>query len=152
MIRIDRADISFQLFDLLDADRLSEAGRFADWDRGAIDNVLDTAERIAIDHFLPHAAAVDENEPEFVDGKAIVDPRVGAALAVYREAGFFGAGFDHQWGGAQMPETLRIACAYMFSAANVGTAGYPFLTVGAANLIASFGSDEQKARYLAPMV
>ncbi|MCO5161705.1 MAG: acyl-CoA dehydrogenase [Mesorhizobium sp.] len=152
MIRIDRADISFQIFDLLDADRLSEAGRFADWDRGAIDNVLDTAERIAIDHFLPHAAAVDENEPEFVDGKAIVDPRVGAALAVYREAGFFGAGFDHQWGGAQMPETLRIACAYMFSAANVGTAGYPFLTVGAANLIASFGSDEQKARYLAPMV
>ena len=152
MIRIDRADLSFQLFDVLDADRLSEAGRFADWDRSAIDNVLDTAERIAIDHFLPHAAAVDENEPEFVDGKAIVDPRVGAALAVYREAGFFGAGFDHEWGGAQMPETLRIACAYMFSAANVGTAGYPFLTVGAANLIASFGSEEQKARYLAPMV
>ena len=152
MIRIDRPDLSFQLFDLLDADRLSEAGRFADWDRSAIDNVLDTAERIAIDHFLPHAAAVDENEPEFVDGKAIVDPRVGAALAVYREAGFFGAGFDDEWGGAQMPETLRITCAYMFSAANVGTAGYPFLTVGAANLIASFGSDEQKARFLAPMV
>ncbi|MBX3571915.1 MAG: acyl-CoA dehydrogenase C-terminal domain-containing protein [Mesorhizobium sp.] len=152
MIRIDRADLSFQLFDVLDAGRLSEAGRFADWDRSAIDNVLDTAEAIAIDHFLPHAAAVDENEPEFVDGKAIVDPRVGAALAVYREAGFFGAGFDHEWGGAQMPETLRIACAYIFSAANVGTAGYPFLTVGAANLIASFGSDEQKARYLTPMV
>lgn len=152
MIRIDRADISFQLFELLDADRLSEASRFVDWDRSAIDTVLDTAERIAIDHFLPHAAAVDENEPKFVDGKAIVDPRVGAALAVYREAGFFGAGFDHEWGGAQMPETVRIACAYMFSAANVGTAGYPFLTVGAANLIASFGSDAQKARYLAPMV
>ncbi|MFH1795716.1 MAG: acyl-CoA dehydrogenase [Pseudomonadota bacterium] len=152
MIRIDRPDLSFQLFELLDADRLSEASRFADWDRSAIDNVLDTAERIAIDHFLPHAAAVDENEPEFVGGKAIVDPRVGAALAVYREAGFFGAGFDHEWGGAQMPETVRIACAYMFSAANVGTAGYPFLTVGAANLIASFGSDEQKARFLAPMV
>jgi butyryl-CoA dehydrogenase len=152
LIRIDRTDMSFQLFDLLDIDRLSDAERFADWDRSAIDNVLDTAQAIAIDHFLPHAAAVDENEPEFVDGKAIIDPRVGAALAVYREAGFFGAGFDHEWGGAQMPETLRIACAYMFSAANVGTAGYPFLTVGAANLIASFGSEEQKARYLAPMV
>jgi alkylation response protein AidB-like acyl-CoA dehydrogenase len=152
LIRIDRTDMSFQLFDLLDIDRLSDAERFADWDRSAIDNVLDTAQAIAIDHFLPHAAAVDENEPEFVDGKAILDPRVGAALAVYREAGFFGAGFDHEWGGAQMPETVRIACAYMFSAANVGTAGYPFLTVGAANLIASFGSEEQKARYLAPMV
>ncbi len=152
MIRIDRADLAFQLFDLLDASTLHTADRFADWDRSGIDGVLDTAERIAIDHFLPHAAAVDENEPQFVDGGAVLDARVGEALAVYRDAGFFGAGFDAEWGGAQMPETVRIAAAYMFSAANIGTAGYPFLTVGAANLIASFGSLEQKRRYLTPMV
>ncbi len=152
MISIDRRDIAFQIFDMLDAARLSAVERFADWDRGAIDSVLDIAERIAIGHFLPHAAAVDENEPVFVDGRVVLDPRVGEALAVYREAGFFGAGFDHEWGGAQMPETVRIACAFMFSATNVGTAGYPFLTVGAANLIASFGSEEQKARFLVPMV
>jgi butyryl-CoA dehydrogenase len=152
VISIDRRDIAFQIFDMLDAARLSAVERFADWDRGAIDSVLDIAERIAIGHFLPHAAAVDENEPVFVDGRVVLDPRVGEALAVYREAGFFGAGFDHEWGGAQMPETVRIACAFMFSATNVGTAGYPFLTVGAANLIASFGSEEQKARFLVPMV
>ncbi len=152
MIRIDRADLAFQLFDLLDTSGLHAAERFADWDRSGIEGVLDTAERIAIDHFLPHAAALDEHEPQFVDGKAIIDQRVGAALAVYREAGFFGAGFDAEWGGGQMPETVRIAAAYMFSAANVGTAGYPFLTVGAANLIASFGSAAQKERYLRPMV
>jgi alkylation response protein AidB-like acyl-CoA dehydrogenase len=152
LIRIDRADLAFQLFDLLDTSGLHAAERFADWDRSGIEGVLDTAERIAIDHFLPHAAALDEHEPQFVDGKAIIDQRVGAALAVYREAGFFGAGFDAEWGGGQMPETVRIAAAYMFSAANVGTAGYPFLTVGAANLIASFGSAAQKERYLRPMV
>jgi alkylation response protein AidB-like acyl-CoA dehydrogenase len=152
LIRIDRADLAFQLFDLLDVSGLHDAERFADWDRPGIEGVLDTAERIAIDHFLPHAAALDENEPQFIDGRAVVDPRVGAALAVYREAGFFGAGFDAEWGGGQMPETVRIAAAYMFSAANVGTAGYPFLTVGAANLIASFGSDAQKERFLRPMV
>lgn len=152
MIHIDRADLAFQLFDLLDASTLHTAGRFADWDRPGIDGVLDTAERIAIDHFLPHAAAVDENEPQFVDGRAVLDARVGEALAVYRDAGFFGAGFDAEWGGAEMPETVRIAAAYMFSAANIGTAGYPFLTVGAANLIASFGSVEQKRSYLMPMV
>jgi len=152
LIHIDRADLAFQLFDLLDASTLHTAGRFADWDRPGIDGVLDTAERIAIDHFLPHAAAVDENEPQFVDGRAVLDARVGEALAVYRDAGFFGAGFDAEWGGAEMPETVRIAAAYMFSAANIGTAGYPFLTVGAANLIASFGSVEQKRSYLMPMV
>lgn len=152
MIRIDRADLAFQLYDVLDADRLCEAERHADWDRAAIDASLDAAERIAIDHFLPHAAHLDANEPQFVDGGAVVDPAVGAALAVYREAGFFGAGFDHEWGGAQMPETARAAAGFMFSAANIGTTGYPFLTIGAANLIAAFGSEEQKRLFLKPMV
>ena len=152
MIRIDRTDLAFQLHDLLDASALSSSERYADWDRGAMDAALDAAERIAIDHFLPHAAHMDENEPTFVDGHAVVDPVVGEALAIYRDAGFFGAGFDAEWGGAQMPEIIRVACAFMFSACNVGTAGYPFLTNGAANLIASFGTDEQKRLYLVPMV
>ncbi|MGB3864355.1 MAG: acyl-CoA dehydrogenase [Xanthobacteraceae bacterium] len=152
MIRIDRRDLSFQLYDVLDSDCLCQADRFSDWDRTTIDASLDAAERIAMEHFLPHAAHLDENEPRFVDGKAVVDPAVGAALAAYRDAGFFGAKFDHEWGGAQMPETVRSATFYMFSTANVGTAAYPMLTVGAANLIATFGDARQKDLYLRPMV
>lgn len=152
MIRIDRADLAFQLYDVLDANTLAGHERHADWDRAAIDAALDAAERIALDHFLPHAAHLDENEPKFIDGRALVDPAVGAALAVYRNAGFFGAGFDHQWGGDQMPETARSATSFIFLMSNVGTAGYPFLTTGAANLIAAFGNEQQKRLYLAPMV
>jgi alkylation response protein AidB-like acyl-CoA dehydrogenase len=152
VIRIDRTDLAFQLHAMLDTEALAETTRYADWDREAMDAALDAAERIAIDHFLPHAAHLDANEPKFVDGHAVVEPQVGEALAVYREAGFFGAGFDHEWGGAQMPEIVRTACAFMFSSTNVGTAGYPFLTNGAANLIASFGSQEQKQLFLKPMV
>ncbi|APH69993.1 acyl-CoA dehydrogenase [Aquibium oceanicum] len=152
MISIDRADLSFQLHDVIGTERLRFMPRYADYDRETIDGVLDTAERIAIEHFLPHAALLDRNEPKFVDGEVEMDPAVGAALAVYREAGFFGAGFDHEWGGAQMPESVRVATAFMFSAANVSTSGYPFLTIGAANLIATFGTDEQKQRFLRPMI
>ncbi|MEQ8295111.1 MAG: acyl-CoA dehydrogenase [Nitratireductor sp.] len=152
MITIDRADLSFQLHDLLDSARLGAHARFADYDRAAIDGVLDTAERIAIDHFLPHAALLDANEPAFVDGKVKMDDAVGEALRHYREAGFFGAAFDNEWGGMQMPETVRQAAAFMFMMANVGTSGYPFLTAGAANLVASFGSAAQKELFLRPMV
>lgn len=152
MIEVDGADLRFQLFDVLDVAGLSQLVRYGDYDREAIETVLDTAERVAMEHFLPHAAALDANEPKFVDGRVEIDPRVGAALAVYRDAGFFGAGFDHEWGGAQMPETVRSAASFIFSMANIGTSGYPFLTVGAANLIDSFGSEEQKALYLKPMV
>lgn len=152
MITIDRRDLSFQLHDMLGVETLARSARYADYDRSAIDGVLDTAERLALDHFLPHAAHVDAHEPRFVAGRVELDGAVSEALAAYREAGFFGAGFDHDLGGAQMPETLRSAVAYIFSAANIGTAGYPFLTVGAANLLASFGTDEQKQRFLRPMV
>ena len=152
MISIDRADLSFHLHDVIGTERLRSMPRYGDYDRETIDGILDTAERIAMEHFLPHAALLDRNEPKFVDGKVEMDPAVGAALAVYREAGFFGAGFDQEWGGAQMPESVRVATSFMFSAANVSTAGYPFLTIGAANLIATFGSAEQKERFLRPMI
>jgi len=152
MIAIDRADLAFQLFDILPVAALGERPRFADYDRTAIEEVLDTAERIAIAEFLPHAAILDRHEPEFVDGRVRMDDSVGRALAAYRDAGFFGAGFDAEWGGAQMPETVRSAVSFIFSMANVSTAGYPFLTNGAANLIAAFGSQDQKERFLRPMV
>lgn len=152
MISLDRVDLSFQLFDMLAAEKLAEAPRFIDYDRAAIEAALDTAERIAIDHFLPHAAELDQTEPRFADGKVVMDARVGEALTRYREAGFFAAGFDHEWGGAQMPETVRSACSFIFSMANISTAGYPFLTNGAANLIAAFGTSAQKERFLRPMV
>ncbi|MBX3579755.1 MAG: acyl-CoA dehydrogenase [Rhizobiaceae bacterium] len=152
MIRVDRTDLDFQLFSMLPGAQLSGFPRFSDYDRTAIRAVLDTAERIAMEHFLPHAADVDRNEPVFADGEVEIDARVGDALAAYRDAGFFGAGFDEEWGGTQMPETVRSALSFIFSMANIGTAGYPFLTHGAANLIAAFGSDEQKQTYLTPMV
>ncbi len=104
MISIDRRDLAFQLFDVLDAERLQGTARYAEYDRQTIEAVLDSAEHIAIHHFLPHAALLDRNEPRFVDGRVSMDESVGKALAVFREAGFFGAGFDHEWGGAQMPE------------------------------------------------
>jgi alkylation response protein AidB-like acyl-CoA dehydrogenase len=152
MITIDRADMAFQLHDVLGVDRLGAMPRFADYDREAVDGILDTAERIAMEHFLPHAARLDEHEPRFIDGKVEMDAAVADALAVYRDAGFFGGAFDVEWGGSQMPETLRVAAAFIFSMANISTSAYPFLTVGAARLIESFGSAEQKERFLRPMV
>ncbi|MCC0037718.1 MAG: acyl-CoA dehydrogenase [Brucellaceae bacterium] len=152
MISPDRDDLAFQLFDMLPGAALCEEPYFENWDSSAIGAVLETAEKIATEHFLPHAAYMDENEPRFVDGKVAMSDAVGEALAVYRDAGFFGAGFDEAWGGAQMPQTVRSAVSFIFSMANIGTSGYPFLTIGAANLLDAFGSDDQKARFLRPMV
>ena len=151
MTSFDLRDLEFQLFDVLRAPD-NAVGRYADYDRETMAGVLAMAARIAEAEFLPHAAKSDANEPRFVDGGVEMIPEIGQALTAYREAGFFGAGFDHELGGMQMPETLRGAIGFLFSMADIGISGYPLLTVAAANLLAAFGSDEQKQRYLLPLV
>ncbi|MBS3805630.1 MAG: acyl-CoA dehydrogenase, partial [Oleiphilaceae bacterium] len=59
---------------------------------------------------------------------------------------------DYDLGGMQLPETVMAACNGFFTAANPGTAGYPFLTSAAANLIRTFGSEAQQSKYLEPML
>ncbi|WND03018.1 acyl-CoA dehydrogenase [Temperatibacter marinus] len=149
---IDRRELEFQLFNALDAEALCESERYNDHDLTLFKSILDTAEKIAIDHFEPHAAKADEEEPKYKDGKAIVIPEVKAALDKYIEAGFMTAGFDYEHGGMQLPALVTSAIAALFTSANTGTIGYPFLTIANANLLSVFGCDEQKQKYMEPMI
>ncbi len=149
---INRRDLTFQLYELLNVEGLCERQRFSEHNREVFDAILDTAERIAREHFEPHAALLDENEPHF-DGKEVhILPEVERALAVYNEAGFAAGCFDEADGGMQLPYTIGQACAAMFHAANVSTSGYVLLTIGASNLLAAFGSEDQKRRFMDPML
>lgn len=48
----------------------------------------------------------------------------------------------------QLPEVVLRGAMALFFSANTATCGYPFLTIGAANLLRVFGTKEQKQRYL----
>jgi alkylation response protein AidB-like acyl-CoA dehydrogenase len=56
----------------------------------------------------------------------------------------YSAGFDAELGGMQLPVTVAQAALALFFSANVGTAAYPMLTIGNANLIRKFGTDAQQ--------
>src|SRR5690554_7698997 len=51
----------------------------------------------------------------------------------------------------QLPSLLHMAANTYFMSANPSTAGYPFLTSAAANVIHAFGTDEQKAMFVPAM-
>lgn len=152
MTTIDRRDMDFLLHDVLDLDGLFARPRYADHDRASVAAMLDTAEKMAADHFLPHAARLDANEPSFDGEKVHIIPEVKQALDAYCAAGFMSAHADYEWGGMQLPHTVSMAVSAFFSAANISTVGYPFLTRAAANVIAKFGTDAQKETYLRPML
>lgn len=148
---IDRRDLDFVLFDLLGAEELFQRPRFAEHDRAGAAAILDLAESIAADHFATHNKKADQNEPRFENGQAIVIPEVSEALARFREAGFFGATAEAAEGGLQLPLTIANAAMAMFQAANVGTTAYPFLTIGARNLLKAHGTPDLTARFLSAM-
>src|SRR5688572_26205265 len=145
---INRRDLAFVLYELLEVERLAQRPRFADHSRETFDAALDTAHRIAAAHFAPHNRKADLNEPSFDGERVHIIPEVKQALAVFCQAGLLAAAKDYELGGMQLPVVVAQACFALFNAANVSTAAYPFLTIANANLIEAFGSPEQKQRYL----
>ena len=151
-MHLPRADLDFLLFDWLDTESLFARDRHAHLDRSALDAMLDAAQQLAAQHFAPHAAKSDADEPRIENGQVRLIAEIGAALEVYRDAGFFADAATLDEGGLQLPHVLLTATGAILSAANVGTIAYPFLTKAAANLIRTFGNDAQKTRFLPPMV
>ena len=149
---VDRRELDFILFELLDVERISKTPRYAAYERGAISQILDTAQQIAEEQFLPIAAEVDADEPRFIDGRVVLPESSAVALAAYADAGFFSLPFAEAAGGLQAPWVLHTAVSGMFSCANTAVTNYAFLTIAAANLLCAFGSEELKNRFLPPML
>ncbi|WP_406044187.1 acyl-CoA dehydrogenase [Micromonospora sp. NBC_00898] len=149
---LSRRDLAFLLHDWLDVTRLAERPRYAEHSRETFDDVLDLAARVAAEHFAPHNRAADSTEPTFDGRRVHTIPQVKAALDVFAQTGLLAASLDESIGGMQLPHVVSAACFAWFQAANVGTAAYPFLTLGNANLLLTHGSAEQIDTWVRPMV
>ena len=145
-------NLAFELYEVLDAEALTQRERFAEHSRETFDAALGTARSIAENLFAPHNRKNDENEPEYVNGEARLIPEVKPAVDAFLEAGFLNATRTFEQGGMQLPNLLSQACFAHFQSANIATSSYAMLTMGAANLIEAFGSEEQKQRFLQPMI
>ena len=149
---IARRDLEFLLYEWLDVVSLCERPRFADHGRETFDGALDTAERIAAEHFLPHRRKSDVVEPEFDGERVHLIPEVRSAWIAFAEAGLLAAEQDYAYGGMQLPAVVDKACFAYVLAANVGSAGYPLLTIANANLLLAHGSPAQIEAFVRPML
>ena len=149
---INRRDLDFLIYEMLNVERLCEREYFADHGRDVFDPLLDTAEAIAYDHFLACADAGDKQPAEVVDGEVRMIPEAKIASDNMFEAGFVAASQVNEYGGLQLPVTVANACMAIFQSANTGLSGLPLLTLGVANLINAYGDAEQKALYIPPLL
>lgn len=149
---VNRRDLDFILFELFATESLFSHEKFSSFDRTSVEGFLDSAQQIAERYYLPCAEELDAHEPEFRNGCAITHPSLKPALKSYSDAGFFAMGFAEEYGGLQAPLSVQVAVNGMFSSANLSAHNYALLTTAAANLLCEYGSDDQKARFLPPML
>jgi butyryl-CoA dehydrogenase len=148
---VNRRDLDFLLYETLGMETLLENERFADYDREAIEAILDVSQSIAEEHYQPSAGKLDANEPEFINGKVEIIPEVKQALTEYKNAGLFAAGYDADRGGMQLPIMVGQALSSMFVCANTSISSYAFLTQGAANMLLACGSEDLIDKYFPKM-
>ena len=144
-------DVDFLLFDWLRTEELFERPAFAQHSRDTADAILELAQAVATDRFAPHARANDLEEPSFDGTTVTLLPEVGTALRAFADAGFLTAGTPESQGGEGLPTSLTSACLAWFHAANTATSGYALLSMAAANLIRTHGTDEQRRLYAEPL-
>ncbi|WP_027501178.1 acyl-CoA dehydrogenase [Rhodococcus sp. UNC363MFTsu5.1] len=149
---LSRRDLDFLLYEWLDVEALTDDPRYQDHSRDTFDAVLDLSEQLATRHFATHNKKGDEQEPSFDGTHVTIIPEAKQALDAFVKADLMGAGMAYEAGGLQLPATVTGACFAWFQAANVGTAAYPMLTIGNANLLLAHGSPEQIETYAKPLV
>ncbi len=145
-------DVQFILYEVLKTEDLLECDRFSDYDVETFDAVIEAAKKLAEEKFAPFASKLDANEPAF-DGETVhIIPEVQEALDAYVDGGFMGMAADTKYGGMQLPWVISQAAGAYVGAADVSANAYPFLTHAAINLLGMFGSEEQKEKYMLPLV
>ena len=149
---VNRRDLDFLLYDVLDLRSLLNDDRFQDYDRESIDAIFDLAQSLAEEKFQPFAAKLDANEPQYVNGKVETIDEVKQALNEYREAGLFATAYDSDVGGMQLPWMVHQSLNAMFVCANAAVSSYIFLTQGAAGMLQACGSSELIDRFFPKML
>jgi butyryl-CoA dehydrogenase len=149
---LSRRDLEFLLHEWLAVESLCERPRYADHGRETFDAALDTAERIATEHFLPHRRKSDLEEPHFDGERVRLIPEATTAWQAFSAAGLIAAEQDYELGGMQLPAVVDKACFAYVLAANVGSAGYPLLTIANSNLLLAHGSPAQVDAFVRPML
>jgi alkylation response protein AidB-like acyl-CoA dehydrogenase len=149
---MSRQDLDFLLYEWLDVEKLSERKRFAEHSRETYDALLKLCAQLATDHFATHFRKSDDQEPHFDGERVHLIPEIGEALERFAKADLLTLTLDEEYGGMQVPRVVASACMSWFTAANIGTASYPFLTVANAGLLLEHGTPEQVERFVKPML
>ena len=117
-----------------------------------VDAVLDEMARFCETEIAPLNQSGDEEGCRLEDGQVITPKGFKEAYAAFRDAGWPSLSHPEEFGGQGLPMSLGLIKHELIATANWSWSMYPGLSIGAMNTIFLHGSDEQKDRFLKPLV
>jgi len=117
-----------------------------------LDMVFNAALDIANKIMRPMFEEMDRTPPALEKGRVRVHPGVRPMLETLGADGWISAPFPEKWDGENMPASILHCINFIFASANYSAAVYHGLTMGAAKLLISFGSDELKEKLIPAML
>ena len=145
---VNTRDQQFVLFEQLGIEKLFENEKFADFSKEMVLMMQSEAEKLAVNVLLPTYPDGDKEGCTFKDGKVSVPASFHDVFKKYVEAGWLCSMESPDVGGQGLPISVATACGEFMFSANFPFLMYPGLTHGAARLIETYGTAEQKNKYM----
>lgn len=149
--KADLREFRFALFEQFKLGDLLGKEPYADWGEEEINMVLEQAYRFATEVTGP-LNAIGDKGCRLENGQVITPPGFKEAWKAVYEQGFKTLSVEQEHGGQGAPRVVAAVVTEMLSGANPAFEMYPGLTLGAAEVIATFGTDEQKHLFLEKML
>src|SRR5260221_1703659 len=117
-----------------------------------VDAILEEAGKFATEIIAPLNTVGDKHGTPFKDGTVTMPPGWKEAYRGWAQAGWNAVSLPEEWSGQALPHALNAACIEMWNSASMAFGIGPVLTMGAAEALAAYGSDELKRIYLGKLV
>jgi len=117
-----------------------------------IDAILDENARFVQEAVAPLNRAGDTSPPVWRDGAVAAAPGYGQAFRAFAAGGWQGLQHPRQWGGQGLPKLVAAPVGENLNAASLAFSLCPLLTDGVIEALLMVGTDEQKRRYIPPLI
>jgi len=145
---IEDRDQKFVLFEQLEIDKFSESKVYSEFDAELYTMVLGEALKLALNAMMPANPLGDTEGCVLKDGKVTVPKSFHELWRLWNEGGWRRLDLSLLIGGQGMPMTVGMAANEYFEAGNLAFQTLAAMTRGAAQLIATHGTEAQKEKYV----
>jgi len=145
-------DMQFVLNNVVGLDRVASLPGYDEVGEDLVDAILEEAGKLAAGVLAPLNRVGDMQGSRLENGVVRTPEGFREAYHQFIEGGWNGVSFAEEFGGQDLPRLIATPLGEMWSSANMAFSLCPLLNQGATELLASHGSDAQKARFLHKMV